>query len=57
MFKPEYDHFLKLIKYSADNIEDVVEKQYNRAPEVHKDWSWESVITKHLDSVEARLML
>jgi glycosyltransferase involved in cell wall biosynthesis len=57
MFKPDYDHFVSLIKYSADNVEEVVEKQYNRAYDVHKNWSWEAVVTNHLDSVEARLMI
>lgn len=57
MFKPDYEHFKTLIKYAEENIDMLLERHYETAETIHKDWNWEKVISDHLDSVEARLVV
>lgn len=57
MFRPDLNDFSKLMLHTEKNIDSILNTQYLRAPEVHKEYSWERVVKEHFDSVEARLML
>jgi hypothetical protein len=57
MFKPSFEHFKELIKYSENNIDMLRERHYNSAFDIHKEWSWEKVVRDHFDSVESRLVV
>jgi len=57
MFKPDLNHFANLILDTEKNIEEVVKRQYDRAPAVHEEYNWLKVVKDHFESVEARLMV
>lgn len=56
-YKPDYDHFIELIKYTVDNYESISEKQLLTAPKIHERYNWKRIVTEHFDNVESRLML
>lgn len=57
MWKPNFDDFVELIKYTADNYDHIANKQFCIAPKVHEKYNWNRVVTEHFDNVESRLML
>lgn len=56
-YKPDYDNFIELIKSTVDNYDSIANKQFLTAPEIHKEYNWDTVIARHFDNVESRLML
>lgn len=56
-YKPDYNSFVDLIKYTVDNFDYVAKKQFETAPKVHEKYAWSRVVAEHFDNVESRLML
>ena len=57
MYKPDYEHLLETIKYTENNIESLISKYYDQAPEIHKEYDWDNIVAEHFDNVAKRLML
>jgi glycosyltransferase involved in cell wall biosynthesis len=57
MFKPDYEDLLQKISYTEKNIETLLPKYYDQAPEIHKEYDWDSIVTEHFNNVSNRLML
>ena len=57
MFRPDMNEFANLMEYSLLNIDTILKKYSNQAPEIHKKYQWIDIIKSHFDSVESRLML
>ena len=57
MLKPNYQQMKNTMIYVSRNIEMFLNDYYGIGKEVHKDYNWEKIVTKHFDGVEARLMV
>lgn len=57
MFKPNHEHFIKLIQNSVSNIDSLQEKQLELAYDMHKEYQWSKVVSEHFDKVESSLMV
>ncbi len=56
-YKPNYDDFVELIKHTVNNYDNLSNNQFDIAPQIHKEYNWNRVVTEHFDNVESRLML
>ena len=57
MFKPSFEDLKAKMLYCEENLEMLLDRHYEIAPQIHEEWAWEKVVREHFDSVEARLMV
>lgn len=57
MFKPSFTSLKHLMVYASRNIDLLLEKHFTVAEKIHNEYSWETLVKKHFDAVEARLVV
>lgn len=57
MFKPNYESLKNRMIYASRNIKLLLDEYYENAAYIHKEYNWETVVSNHFDSVEARLVV
>lgn len=55
MFKPDWDQFVDLMRYSYDNFEKVAERAFATAPKVHEYYDWDRLTSEVFGALEKRL--
>ncbi|NDB84012.1 MAG: glycosyltransferase family 1 protein [Alphaproteobacteria bacterium] len=57
MFKPNYQTLLEKMKYVENNIEQLLDKYYEQAFDIHQEYDWDKLVNKQFKELEQRLML
>lgn len=57
MFEPNYNTLVEKMKYVEENIESLLEKYYNQAPDLIAEYDWEKIIIPHFNNVKERFNL
>jgi glycosyltransferase involved in cell wall biosynthesis len=57
MYKPDYNDLLETILYTEKNIETLLPQYYDQAPEIHKEYDWDGIVSEYFNNVANRLML
>jgi len=57
MFEPNYNTLIEKMKYVEDNIEMLLEKYYDQAPDIIAEYDWEKIIVTHFNDVKQRFNL
>jgi|688.fasta_scaffold13481_12 glycosyltransferase involved in cell wall biosynthesis len=57
MYKVDYEDLVKTMLYTEKNIETLLPQYYDQAPKIHKEYSWDDIVTEYFDNVAKRLML
>lgn len=57
MFKPDYQSLKNRMVYASRNIQSLLDEYFKDASLVHKEYSWETLISDWFNEVEARLVV
>lgn len=57
MFKPSYESLKNRMVYASRNVQSLLDEYFKDASLVHKEYSWETLISDWFDEVEARLVV
>lgn len=57
MFEPNYNTIVNKMKYVEENIEMLLEKYYDQAPDIIAEYDWEKILVPHFNDVKERFNL